>query len=289
MRHLPAVIVALFLPAMPALAIDLEALWDFDHPALSEQRFRAALASAGTDDALILRTQIARTYGLRKDFAKARAVLKQIEPEMAGASAEARIRYDLELGRTYSSAAHSPDSQNPETKALARAAYARALSLAESSHLDGLAVDALHMFAFVDTSPAGQLDWDQRALDLVLASDQPAAKAWEASIRNNVGYALYQLGRYEEALAQFRKAVVIRERATNAEAIRDAYWMVAWTLRALHRTSEALDIQLRLEREHDAAGTPDADVFEELELLYRAEGNEDRAAHYAALRKAMAR
>ena len=48
-----------------AAAMDLDALWNFDDPAQSEQRFRDALAAATGDDAFVLRTQIARTYGLR--------------------------------------------------------------------------------------------------------------------------------------------------------------------------------------------------------------------------------
>ena len=50
------------------MTFDLSMLWDFNQPDVSEQRFRAALASAAGDDALILQTQIARTYGLRGDF-----------------------------------------------------------------------------------------------------------------------------------------------------------------------------------------------------------------------------
>ena len=61
--------------ASAAMAIDIDPLWDFSKPDVSEQRFRAALASATGDDALILQTQIARTYGLRKDFAKAQDIL----------------------------------------------------------------------------------------------------------------------------------------------------------------------------------------------------------------------
>jgi hypothetical protein len=57
--------------------------------------------------------------------------------------------------------------------------------------------------------------------------------------------------------------------------------MVAWTLRAMGRTNEAIAIQLRLEREGDADGKPDPYVFEELALLYRSTGDETKAAHYA--------
>jgi hypothetical protein len=63
--------------------------------------------------------------------------------------------------------------------------------------------------------------------------------------------------------------------------------MVAWTLRALGRADEALEIQLRLERECDDAHAPDQYVYEELEILYRARGNGDKAKHYAELRKSL--
>jgi len=275
--------------ARSVLAIDLDPLWDFSKPELSEQRFRSALTSATGDDALILQSQIARTYGLRGDFTKAREILDALEPRIPAAGAEARARHALELGRTYASAAHPPPSQTAQAKERARAAYLHALEIAKSGQLDGLAVDALHMLAFVDTEPADQLKWAQEALAVADASSQPAAKKWQASLRNNLGYALHQLGRFDEALAQFKQAVVLRERGKDPEATRAAHWMVAWTLRALHRTDDALAIQLRLERECEAAGAPDPYVFEELELLYREKGDEARAGRYAQRRKALAK
>lgn len=262
--------------------IDLAPLWDFADPQASEQRFRAALPSAQGDDVLILQTQIARTYGLRGDFARAREILHGMQLENAGP--EPRIRHALELGRTYASAAHPKESQTPEAKARARALYVQAFELARKEKFDGLAIDAIHMLAFVDTAATDQLKWAQEALALVEASSQPAAKRWEASLRNNAGYALHQLGRYDEALAQLKQALVLRERGNDAQAIRVAHWMVAWTLRAMGRADEALEIQLRLERECDAAGKPDPYVFEELEALYRARGDERRATEYAQKR-----
>ncbi len=269
------------------MAIDLTPLWDFSRPEVSEQRFRAALASASGDDALVLRTQIARTYGLRKQFDKAREVLREMEPALAGAGAEPRVRFHLEWGRTLASAAHPPGSLTPERAAQARQAYDQALELARAARLDGLAIDAIHMFAFVDTAPADQLKWAEAALAIAVSSPQPDARRWEASIRQNTGYALHQLGRHDEALAQFRQSLAIRQRGTNAEATRVAKWMVAWTLRSLARTDEALQIQLALEKEADAAGKPDRHVFEELEALYRGKGDLSKARHYAK-RKAAA-
>jgi len=271
------------------MAIDLNPLWNFDDPAQSEQRLRSALLSASGDDAFILQTQIARSYGLRADFAKAQEILKNLEPKLQTADAEGRTRYWLELGRTYSSATHSPDSQTSDAKKSARTAYEQAFESAKTAHLDGLAIDALHMLAFVDTAPADQLKWSREALAISQASSQGPAKRWEPSLRNNIGYALYQLGKYEDALEQFKQAVVLREQGKDVQATRIAHWMVGWTLRALNRIDEALVIQLRLEREREAAGAPSPYVFEELELLYRAKGDETRADHYAQLRKSVAK
>lgn len=281
------VVITSLLFAPLAMAIDLATLWDFSNPQLSEQRFRAELAKSSGDDALILTTQIARTYGLRKDFSRAQSVLAEIEPKIATAGAEARARFALEYGRTLSSAAHTPETQTDTAKAQARARYEAAHAIAREARLDALAIDAIHMLAFVDTAPADQLKWAQAALAVVDGSDQPAAKKWEASIRNNLGYALHQLGRYDEALAQFKLALAIRERGTDAEATRTAHWMIAWTLRALKKTDEAFAIQLRLEREGDLAKQPDPYVFEELEALYREKGDAARASHYASRRQAL--
>lgn len=93
----------------------------------------------------------------------------------------------------------------------------------------------------------------------------------------------------DDALIQFKHALALREQAGNPEAVRTAHWMVAWTWRALGRREEALALQLRLEREADAAGQPDPYVFEELETLYKDQGDTARAAHYAQRRLAVSK
>ena len=268
------------------MAIEISSMWDFGNPQLSEDRFRGALATASDDDAIILKTQIARTYGLRGEFARALQMLGEVEPQIKGASMEAKVRYYLELGRSYCSATHPAESQTTEAKGRAHSAYMQAFELAREGKLDDLAIDALHMMTLVDSAPEAQLEWDQKALAFMESSSQPAARKWDASLHNNTGYALHLLGRYEEALAEFKVALAARERMGKAEDIRVAWWMVAWTLRAMGRLPEALDIQLRLEHECDAAGEPDPYVFEELEHLYKALDEPDKAAHYAARLKA---
>jgi tetratricopeptide (TPR) repeat protein len=263
------------------MALDVASFWDYGKPELSEQRFREALKEASDDEALVLQSQIARTYGLRKDFARAREVLASIEAQATNASPEARTRYFLELGRTYASTTHPPESQTPQTRELARSHYMRAFETAQQARLDALAVDALHMMVCVDSDPDQQLEWNMKAVAFMEASSQPEAKKWEGSLRNNVGYAQHLRGNYEEALRQYALSLAAHERAGRAANVRIAQWMIAHTLRAQGKFGEAIDIQLRLEREFELAGEPDPYVFEELEHLFRAVNDTERAESYA--------
>ena len=263
------------------MALDLSSLWDYGNPALSEQRFRDAVKTASTDDALIFQTQIARTYGIRKDFERARDVLASIKDEVKNGSAQAQVRYLLELGRTYASTTHPPEAQTPENKKMARSLFMRAFDAAENARLDDLAIDALHMMVTVDTEPVDQLAWNLKALAYMEASSQPLAKKWEASLRNNVGYAQHLLGQYDEALVNFKLSLAAHERLGSVRSVRIAHWMIAWTLRAQGKFQEAIDIQLRLEREWGQAGDPDPYVFDELEHLYRATNDTVQADLYA--------
>jgi len=269
------------------MSIDISNLWDFSKPELSEERFRAAISSASPDNALILKTQIARTYGIRKEFSQAQQILADIESQIQNAGIEAKVYYFLELGRTFSSVTHPPESQTAEVREQARSAYMQAFDHAQEGNLDGLAIDALHMMTVVDTQPENQVEWNRKAIALMQASSQKEAKKWEGSLRNNLGYAYYLLERYDAALAEFKLALAARERNGDPQTIRIAHWMVAWTLRALGQLNEAIEIQLRLEKECDEAGEPDPYVFEELELLYQAVNNKEKADFYAVRRKAV--
>src|SRR5438876_12353558 len=83
-----------------AMALDILKLWDHSKPDVSEQRFRAALATASPDEVLILQTQIASSHGIRPHFFRAQQILPSPAPQSPNASAAARTRYSLELART---------------------------------------------------------------------------------------------------------------------------------------------------------------------------------------------
>ena len=283
---------ATFMTASCATQLDPSALWDFSNPALSRQRFEVALAtSKDADEALVLRTQIARSHGLERNFDRARAELKALEPVLPNASATARVRFSLELGRTHASATHTlQDSQDPQA---ARAAFQAALALAKANQLDALAIDAVHMLAFVDTAPADQLHWANAALAISLASHQADARRWEASIRHNLGYALQQLKRFDEALDAFRQSEAAFNQTARPQRALVARWMQANTLRLMGDAAQALAMQTELETKNAELGKPDVYVFDELALLHTAMGNTEASAQYRqkaqALRAASAK
>jgi tetratricopeptide (TPR) repeat protein len=269
--------------------IDVLSVWDFNNPEVSETRFRELASSANGDDLAILETQIARTYGLRRRFDEARALLSGLEPGVARLGVEAQTRYHLEYGRTWISATHSKAEMTSGARDAARDAYLTAYDIARRHGLDYLAIDALHMLPFVDPDSQSSFKWTKLALDTMLQSGQPESRKWESVLLNNHGYHLHEQGRYEEALAVFESNIPVTERAGNPTKTRIAHWMVAWTLRSLERFDEALTIQLSLEQENARDSTPDQYVFEELSHLYKAKGDVAKSDHYARLYKELKR
>ena len=258
-------------------AVDLDALWDFAQPARSEQRFRDALASAGGDDALVLRTQIARTHSLRRQFDLALRELDALEPLLAKAGPAPRVLALLERGRTLRSSGQA---------AAAEPLFRRAFELANRAQLERLAADALHMVALVQTDPAQQLAWNRRVVDYARAAVDPQARRWDAVALNNMGVTLNDLGRHAEALEVLREAQRAYERSGRPDNVRIARWMVAHTLRLAGRAEEALPMLRTLEAEWAEAGRPDPYVFDELAEVFATTGDADRAAYYRALAKA---
>lgn len=266
--------------AASAQVLDPRPLWNFADPAQSEARFREALAGpVSADDRLVLNTQVARSLGLRRQFVRARQMLDGWRAERDAASPQAAAHWHLEWGRSWCSAAHSEAEVDATAKAEARAAFQRATELARGAGADELAVDALHMMAFVDTAPADARQWTGQALALALSSPRPAARRWEASLRNNLGVAWMDEGQPAAALAQFEAALAARRAAAAPAAqVRGAEWMQAWALRHLGRHAEALRIQQRLAEENERDGSPDVEVFDELVLLHGALSQPEAAA-----------
>jgi tetratricopeptide (TPR) repeat protein len=268
---LPALALMLPLTAMTA-DVDLDAFWEYGNPAASEARFRAALDSSGGDTRLEIETQIARTYGLRKQFAEAHTLLDSVEPRLAGAGPAPRVRYLLERGRTFNSAGD---------KARAQVLFEQAWELASANRLDGLAVDAAHMLAIVLSGSDAAL-WTARGVELARASNDAKAHAMMPALLNNHAWNLFDAGTFDAALPVFREAESAWHATGRQPQGRIATWSVARCLRALQRYDEALALQLALEAEWTAAGSADGYVYEELAELYEAKSDTVTARRYFA-------
>jgi tetratricopeptide (TPR) repeat protein len=234
--------------------IDPSPLWDFDDPAGSELRFlEAAEACSDSDDRALLLTQVARALGLQGRYDEGRAML---DSDLGG-HPEVMARTWLEHGRL---------SRSAGDVVRAREEFDIAVDLASNAGLDLVQVDALHMVALV-ADPEDQVAINQRALRIALDSADPRARNWDASLLNNIGMVHSDAGDLVSALAAFEAAEGARRRIGDDSRTRVARWMVAWTLRRLDRTDEALVVQRELKAELDAVGEVDPYVDEELALL----------------------
>lgn len=261
-------------------AIDLDALWNFADPAASEARMRSALERATGDDALVLRTQIARTLGLRGRFEEAQRELDAIEAPVGAAGTEPRVRFRLEQGRVLRSSGRAAES---------KPWFERAYAAADAARLERLAADALHMLALAEPRLEDRIEWNRRTIAYAQRASDPRAQGWQAAALNNIGSDLREAARLDESLAAFREALAAYERIGRAGPIRIARWQIANVLRLQGKTDAALAMQLAIEQEAAAANEPDAAVHDELALLHEARGDAEPAARARARAQALRR
>ncbi len=256
-------------------AADLDALWDFDDPSATELRFRALLEDEGRVGGaprLELMTQLARTLSLQRRFVESHAVLDQVEADPSASTGRARVRLLLERGRALNSAGRSAD---------ARPRFLEAWEFGRALREDTLAVDAAHMLGIVETGERS-LHWNEIAIQVATQSTDARARAWLGSLCNNTGWTYHDLGRHEEALAMFRRALAAREEQGATGAIRIARWCVARCLRSLGQVDEALAMQRVLLAELESEGRADGFVFEEIGECLLLKGREVDAAPFFA-------
>ncbi len=255
---------------------DFRKHWNFRDPASSEVKFREILALAearGDDDYRAeLLTQIARTHGLRRDFAKSHEILDTVEPLLRDAAALPRVRYLLERGRTFNS------SGEKEPAALL---FEEAFGVAQEAQLDGLAIDAAHMLGIV-LPRDDSLAWNERAIQIAEETTDERAKGWLGPLYNNTGWTYHTAGEYERALELFERCHAYHVAKENAEQTRIARWTVGRCLRSLGRVEEAYAIQVEVLAAREASGTPAGYVHEELgECLLLLDRADEAPAHFA--------
>jgi len=200
---------------------DFMAQWNYQDPAASALRFHALLpearAAADLQLELELLTQIARTHSLQRQFAEAHQLLDEIEPRLTDATPRARLRALLERGRTFNSAGD---------KTTARTLFEQAWQWGLKSKELYLAIDAAHMIAI-----AAPLDeqsrWHQLAMELAERSQDEKVRGWLASLYNNQGWTLFELGRFDEARVFQQKCLAWHEQHNNTAKAFIARWSLA--------------------------------------------------------------
>jgi tetratricopeptide (TPR) repeat protein len=101
-------------------------------------------------------------------------------------------------------------------------------------------------------------------MGLAEKSRDPKARGWLGPLYNNLGWTYHDKGELDKALALFEKGVAFRAERGQSKELRIARWTVGRALRSLGRIDEALAIQRALAKEHEAAGSSDGFVFEEI-------------------------
>jgi tetratricopeptide (TPR) repeat protein len=257
-----------------SFAARLDALWDFEKPALSEERFRAEVSKwpAGSAEAQEVRTQIARTLGLQRRFADAHALLDDIERTLARLPVHVCVRYLLERGRTFNSSG---------SRERAVPLFAEALELSQREKDEFYAVDAAHMLG-IAAPPAERLGWNLKALALAEAATDARARGWRASLYNNIGWTYFDDGQAAMALDYWEKALAARQTTGDARTTRIAKWTVARGYRGVGRLDDAEAAQKSLAAELAQAGESDGYVYEELAEIALARGDAKSAQPWAA-------
>lgn len=255
---------------------DFDSLWDYDHPYVTERKFRELLPAAVDSQDLsylaMLLTQIARAEGLQRKFDDAHKTLDRVEKVLPEVDNKAKVRYMLERGRVFNSSGKVED---------ARPLFLQAFDLAVRSKEDVCAVDAAHMMAIVEPTEM-QLQWNLKALAVAESSEDEKARRWKGSLYNNIGWTYFDQRQYEEALFMFEKALRIREEQGDPVNIRVARWSVAKVLRMMGHTEEALEMQQQLLQEYEAAGQRSGYVYEEIAECMLVEGREHEAQGWFA-------
>lgn len=244
---------------MPASALpDIDSLWDYNQPKISEARFRSLLAESQNEEIdylLQVKTQLARSLGLQRRFSEAHAELDQVSSQLPPEPCTARIRYLLERGRVF-------NSSNQAAKAVPQ--FEQAFKLAKRMKADFYTVDAAHMLGIA--SPLKQqLEWNLTAMAAAEQSKDERAHKWLGTLYNNIGWTYHEQGNYPKALESFEKALAWHRERKTGEGEMIAEWSVARVLRSLGRLDEALSRQQALLQERLSRGLPeDGYVSEEI-------------------------
>jgi len=260
--------------------VDLDILWKPQDPAASEIMFRNFLPAARqSQDAdrshlIELLTQVARAQGAQAQYNEARATLEEagklLEDDASTYRVSAKIRYLLERGRLY---------VLEKTPAQGRVLFSQAWTLAVNSGDDFFTVDVARMMASI-VPQKEQEEWLLRAIQIAEASPQEKARRWLGSLYASLGWKLFDLRQYDNALATMQKSLSHFKAFGSEREVFVARWSAGKILRQMNRLEEALALQKSLLSQLGPSDAPDGRLFEEIAECLQALRQTDEAQMY---------
>lgn len=243
---------------------NLERLWIPTDPSASESSFRKLLPFAegltGRDCCCLieLHIYIARSEIAQEKVSEARASLAAVErlldEHREYCQVSSRIKWLVETGRLHIL---------EKTPSQARNRFAEAWTLSINSGEDALASGVALMMVAVEPQKQQQ-EWIMRGIKLAEDSPQPDAKRWLGTLYTSLGWKLFDLRRYDAALAAFQQSLGHLKLNGSDREVFVAKWSIGKVLRTLGKIEEALAIQNALLGELDSTMAKDGRVFQEL-------------------------
>lgn len=219
----------------------------FGQPSLVEKKFLEFLPQAELlpDKSIYLQllSQLALSQALLKKFDMAHATLDKAKSELTDEHDLAQTRILLERGRVY---------QQAGDIAKARVYFERSYELSLQRGFEAQAINAAHMIAIVADATVDKIAWNQRAIDLGMATKDDEARRWMGSIWNNLGGNYLETQELDKAMQAFEKSLEYRKEEKYAPNIRFARFRVAQVFRLLGNLDRALMLQHELLMECDA-------------------------------------
>lgn len=228
-------------------AAEVDRLWNYADPAASEAAFREALPAArdgGAETHAQLLSQLARSVILQRRFEEGFSLLDEAERLLSDETPAANVRVPLERGRACNDLGRDAE---------AAACFQTAFERASAAGLEALAVDAAHMLGVAPPDEAA-IGWNEKALGIARASEDPAARRWIGTLWMNQGVRLQRLGRRPEAETAFHASLAAFEQAANAPRARLAKLCLAKNRRLSGDPAGALPEVVALHKEMEAGG-----------------------------------
>jgi tetratricopeptide (TPR) repeat protein len=193
-------------------------------------------------------------WKLRRGASRPRKAERLLKENSATYRVSARIRWLVEISRVHIL---------ERTPSQARAPLSEAWTLAINSGEDDLAVETAQLIASMESQKVQQ-EWIKRGIELAEGSPLPKTKRWLGSLYASLGWKLYDVRQFENALETFQKALRHFKVSGTEREVFVAKWSIGKVLRAMDKTEEALSIQNALLAELGIGGARDGLLYEEI-------------------------